>query len=58
MGLDEFYSFIWKQLKYLAEIVIDDSKGTPYNSRQVDSEQDLTEECVYLFLLRMLKCWR
>lgn len=49
MGLDEFYSFIWKQLKYLAEIVIDDSKGTPYNSRQVDSEQDLTEECVYLF---------
>lgn len=28
MGLDEFYSFIWNQLKYLAEIVIVDSKGT------------------------------
>lgn len=57
MGLDEF-THLWNQLRYLVEIVIVDSKGTPYNSRQVDSEQDLTEVCVYLFLLRMLKWWR
>lgn len=53
-----FYSFIWNQLKYLVEIAIVDSKGTPYNSRPGDSEQDLIEECLYLFLLHMLKWWR